>query len=1213
MNFGRKAAIVAAIVTGFFTSQSDAITIGPGRWIGTDKRGTAWYEEFQDWSRNDVRALDANDDQYKFNDEFDPVRDIVAFYSREEGDSYFFRVDFFDNTFNAQIGNVDLYVAIDCALGGTEWFPDFTETRTSNPWELCVAVYSHDAGALYNSSYQNIAGGGNYYGSYWRSDLDGVEFGIKKQALYNAGWNGSSPIYFQVFTCRDGTNGGAGEIGGSDIVDSFGTLSRDTGNGGYLAGAIPSTSVAGRAKYAVIAHANQSVNTQAGTQNHILTRKPDVNLYPGFVRLLDSATMLNAPVNLHISGTLLMSLMWAKQNPSEAGYPERDGPTFVAYVKQFLTSGPGALIGGTLAEHIMPYFEGDVNRKSIEQNNELVWNMFGLGVNDMKVMHVPERVFHSNTAWPAANLAGPLKGKPFEDIVASGFPATYLDEVTHLHWWFYPNEQNNAGWDDANWGRWAGGQGNDEETYHHKVHKINGVLTFMINDREDQSKFGNDDGGMMKDTRYTLLRKALSPDSAQITVVFDDWEAYAGNSFGQGANNNADQFHATLRWAANHQWIEIVKLKDVVGWAQADPNWVIDHGYVYDKSLQTYEWLKHASESNYDFWYYGNGIEENFANRIPAVHDNWYPAGMKRYGDMNAPGTLIRDSWDAIQSITAPEVKKLAEWSYSAMIYETAWHDENPPSWWPPFDKPWLNWFDAYKSKNYQTTFQRPEADSYADDSWDPTSYWALTLHGHVRDMGVLKEVGEWVRDVKNGTQPATTWVYAKDIDDDKLNEYVLRNNKVFLCFERWGARLVKAFVYDPNFNGGDARCVIGAPVANPPGESENEGTDSTRCSALKDRFSTGYNDTRYVDLDFASPTAPQQGANSWTFTSQDGKITKKVSLDHGADILRADYTFGSGVGTMYTRHGLGPNQVDLMLHGPANLSRVVTGKYRGLKNSNGGEVFVVTLSNCAFVTGSIANAGWEAREMPLVEQFETYNTASSCSLALTFSQASADALGGNVLQWVGNTYTYPASGALKSTDDLWINTETWPIANGQSVAVGYRTDSNAAFTYRSLDWWYNDANNSHWHVNLGKFPAGTTVEYFIVATQGSTTVYDNRGGANYFISVSAPSVQWAGNVWHWPPSGQITAQTDFWVNIESWPKGAATYARVVYSTNGGATWFSTDLELGGQIGNNDWWHVNLGRFASRTTIRYAIEVRDANGKSIWANNNGADYYATVK
>ena len=594
------------------------ITIGAGPAIGTDKRGTTWYQEFQDWTAGDLRALDRNDNEYKFNNACDTSRDLIAFYSREEGDNYYFRADFFDLLSGAENGNVDLYVAIDCAAGGKAYMPDSMDTNTDHPWEICIKLYDANNAVIEDKNGANVTAG-NWLGSYWRSDLDSVEFGIKKSLLQSYGWTPGTPINMQVFTARDSTV----IASGSNIVDAFGTLTRDDGSHstGFLAGAIISTDTTGRAKYAVIAHANQSLAPRGGTQKHIFTNRSDINppMYPGFIRMIDTHTMLNVPLNMHLSGALLSSLLWARQGPTEAGYPERDGPTFVNRLKTFVSSGKGSIIGGVYAEHIMPYFEGAVNQSSISAFNDLAQEIFGLSASDMKVMHVPERVFHTNTGWLHANASQPLKGKPFADIVAGGYAATYLDEVTHLHWWFYPNEQNNPGWDENNCGRWAGGQGNDEEPYHHKLHKINGVLCFMINDREDQAKFGNDDGGMPKDTRYTLLDKALSSDYAKITIVFDDWEAFAGNSFASSTpNGNADQWHNTIRWAANHPWIEVVNLKDVVTSAQGDLNWVIDHGTNVDNSsLQNYEWLKRASEHSYDNWYYGSGQEQDFFNRVP--------------------------------------------------------------------------------------------------------------------------------------------------------------------------------------------------------------------------------------------------------------------------------------------------------------------------------------------------------------------------------------------------------------------------------------------------------------------------------------------------------------------------------------------------------------------------------------------------------------------
>ena len=1113
----------AVLATGAY-----GVTIGAGPAIGTNKNpnvtGSAvWYQEFQDWGTGDLRALDTNDDEYKFGVGSDPARDLVAFYSHDDGTNVYFRVDFFEMAYGNEIGEIDVYVAIDCAAGGQEWLPDYSDSKTDHPWEVCVGVYNAGAGSVYDSGFATHPT--DYLGSYWRSDLDGVEFGIKRSLLIAQGWNGTSALHLQPFICRDGTNGGAGEINSqaSDVVDAIGTVQRGTSSSnGWVIGGISSTATTGRAKYAVIAHANQSVGTKSGTQNHIFTDRSDLGLYPGFIRMIDSAEMLDVPINLHISGTLLMSFQWAAQNPAEAGYPNRDGPAFLGRVKRFVTTGPGSLIGGVLAEHIMPYFEGEVNRKSIAQNSELIAELFGLSEADMGVMHIPERVFHSNTNSAHVSPDGPLKGKPFEDIEASGFDATVLDEVTHLHWWFYPGETNNAGWDDSNSGRWAGGRGNDEEPYHHKVHKINGVYCFIINDREDQEKFGNDDGGMNLGTRYTLLQKARNADSAQLTLVFDDWEAFAGNSFASSTpNNNADQWDRTARWAANHPWIELVNLKDVLDWAKADSGWVVDHGYAYDKSMQTYEWLKRASEHTYDNWYYGSGLEESFFGRTAVVHDAWSPAGMKKYGDLNTTNTLIRDSWDAIGQIASPNLRKLAEWSYSAMIYETAWHDEdaNP---------------DQYKSRNYQVTFNRTTAQGNADDSYEDTtaddaSGWAVRLHGHVRDMGVMKAADDWVQAIRSGAQGSATTVYAADIDDDTLNEYVLCNNRAFLCFEGWGARLIKAFTYDPDANGGDALAVVGVPICNPAEESENEGADNNRCSGFKDRYCTGRTNA-YVDMDCFLTVAPVAGSDSWTFRSADSNLVKKVTLPAGRDVVRAEYAMKPALGTMYSRHGLGPNQFDLMLHGASNLTAVSDASFRGLKNAAGGEAYVVAGRNMAFVDGAIASAGWDNREMPLAQQFETSSSATNWTVALAFSEPSARDLDGDGLSNTNET-------ALGTDHEKW-------DTDGDSMPDGYEVANN-------LNPLADDAGldeDDDGTVNRDEYVANTTADdpdsFFYVAemsagTESVNLVHSVSTGRVYTVLFADGLT---GREWDWQTFADTNAPIGTW--IETNP-AATTHAFV--------------------------------------------------------------------
>lgn len=1025
--------------------RSNAITIGQGPAIGTDKRGTTWYQEFQDWSSNDVRVVSANDNEFKLNDQYDPSRDIIAFYSHDGGadGNYYFRVDFFDLLTGAENGNLDVYVLIDCASGGTNGLPDSVVGTTDHPWEVAIKLYDSVNKAVV-TPISDITSA-NWLGSYWQADLDSVEFGIKRQALLNAGWNGSAPLSFQVFTAKDSN---------TTLIDTINSYNRTTH---VLSGATASTNTIRTAKYAVIAHANQSLGPRTQTQGHIYTKRTDLNLYPGFIRTIDSHEMLHVPLNMHLSGTLISSLQWAKQDPSDGTYApgERDGPTFLGRLRNFINGGTGSLIGGVYAEHIMPYFEGSANQASIRAFNDLAQSVFGLATNDMKVMHVPERVIHSNTGWAHANPNGPLKGKPFDDIKAGGYVATYLDEVSHLHWWFYPDETNffnTCGCGE----KWAGFGGCNDRQYHHKLHKINGVLTFLINDREDQEKFGPEDGGMAKDTRYTLLDKALQANDpsnpggyAQITTVFDDWEAYAGNSFASPTpNNNADQWHQTIRWAANHQWIQVVNLKDVVTWAQSDTNWIYeDHGNVDGKTMQTYEWLKRASEQDYDHWYYGTGQEQSFFDRLPPTDPNATVTTTKKYGDMNTPGTLIRDSWDKVQAMPQGNLRKLAEWTYSAMIYETAWHDEdaNP---------------DNYKSRNYQVNFNVNDGCTFsqADTTFDNTSGWALRLHGHARKVGIFADAAHWVQDIQTNAQGPTTVVQQKDVDDDPWNEYILKNDKVYLCFKRWGARLIYAFVYDPVTQ--DAIQVVGAPVANPSEETDAEGADNNRCSAFKDRYaSTPASHNQYVDFDYAA-SAPMQGSNFWEFVSQDRKIRKRLTLPNGRDAVQAQYTLGSGVGSLYIRHGLGPNQWDLLHNGDSNLVvQTDNSFYYGLTNKLGGAAYAVRGTNNSLNIVGLPNAGYQNRELPMIEQVEVFNTGSATNFAtwLAFSPASAQDIDGDGLSNV--------SESTAGTDSENPDTDGDGMTDGYEVTNGLNPKADDA----------NGDLDGDGMSNLQEFLAGTT------------------------------------------------------------------------------------------------------------------------------------------
>ncbi|MCX7625290.1 MAG: hypothetical protein N2Z21_03655 [Candidatus Sumerlaeaceae bacterium] len=978
---GRSCLLALIVALG---SSAFAITIGQGPIIGTDTAGNTYREEFQDWNPTDLRALDpvgATSGRYNFNDGYDDSRDLVAFYSHADSDpngNYYFRVDLYDLKLGAENGNLDIYVAINTSSSSapqTPWLPDWTDCQVdpSHHWELCIALYDSVNFNIYKGDFSTLPSS-NFLGAYYNSELDSVEFGIKKAALYSAGWNGSSPLYFTVVTTKDGTNNGPGEIcaGGygpgcgdtskSDVADAF--KDKDRGfSDGVLNGVIASSDTAGRAKYASIAHGNQSVNKASDITWHIYDSS---NSYKtGFVRTLDTHEIFRVPLNIHLSGSLVTAALWAAQ-PGGASDPS-DGPSFIARIKRLLdpsqTSAPCSLIGGVEAEHIMPYFEGTVNQVSMARFAEKCQLVFGLSVSQMKVMHTPERVIRS---YPTGY--SPLNGFTFNDILAGGYSATVLDEVTHYHWWF----------DSANT-QWSGEGGTEDKPAEHKIHKINGVYCFLINDREDQAKFGNWDGGMMLDTRYTLLDKALQVDQAQITVVFDDWEALAGKSFNPGsglpeANNNQMQYQRNIRWAANHQWIEIVNLKDVLDRAtnpsnpHYNPAWVIDHGTQSNLSMQTYEWLKHACEGSYDFWYYnqfnGNpGNEQNFYALVPVLtglQGDYRSRGLtitsdaqanavdgpklpsnKALGDMNTPGTIIRDTWDDLAAVPNNALKRLAEYMYVTMIFETAWHEEDNGD---------------YHSHNYQNPFTNP------DTSWDGMVSWNLRLINHLRDVGFINYAARWANDVATLGQGPTTIVSTGDWDQDGLPEYALKNNKVLAIFEARGGRMIYAFHYHPTAG---PICIIGAPTANPssPGEEELSGLQANRCSALKDM-----NDGTYVDALYTVQVNTPD-SKSIRFISPDGKITKTVRLPDNT--ARFDVTYNESVaGALYVRVGASPNHLDLLTSGRSHLFSASAPGYYGVANSAGGAVFV-TLDSGVTYNPTPMFAGYQNRNLALTEEIE--------------------------------------------------------------------------------------------------------------------------------------------------------------------------------------------------------------------------------------------------
>ena len=83
--------------------------------------------------------------------------------------------------------------------------------------------------------------------SYFNHKLDSIEFSIHRDSLLQTGWNGQfDQLNFQVFTTKDGTDNGAGELDGPDIHDIFGNNQITEDFAGIIKGDIERQRLEGR-------------------------------------------------------------------------------------------------------------------------------------------------------------------------------------------------------------------------------------------------------------------------------------------------------------------------------------------------------------------------------------------------------------------------------------------------------------------------------------------------------------------------------------------------------------------------------------------------------------------------------------------------------------------------------------------------------------------------------------------------------------------------------------------------------------------------------------------------------------------------------------------------------------------------------------------------------------------------------------------------------
>ena len=598
--------------------------------VGDDATGRIKIDgKFRDWNLEDVRAVDNYGDEYRFNDGYDDSRDIIAFYYRYESSTLFFRVDFLNLQYAAEVGNMDLYIAINYSSGGQNWLPDYVETQTNTPWEICLAIYdtSHYAVYLSNWSYGNWSIEGIKY----NSQVDAVELALNSSILQQNGWDGS-PLTFQVYTTRDGTNGGPGEISSgtsntpeSDIVDAIGSsIYRGNSNStGWLNGSISSSSSITPTKIAFLHHANQflkNISYFVGDKNVGMYAVPSIHEY------------WHVPVNLHISGTLADGIEYYR-------------PDFNRYLRKLADEGIAHMVGGFYAEYIPKYLPREFNNWSMEEAKEYNERYYNY---TPQVCWIPERVY-----WHG-----------WERTVKDGGYKIVVADTEVAFNWYHPS--------------WAS-EGRDE----YYVWNDSGVKVLFISNTGRAGNWQNiqdmlpnpTDGGLNENIRKLLVRNEIEDAANRYILYMDDWEKFFGNAPGWGGPEVVKNYNESIGWIAQHPWIHVASLEELANLPVHGNITIGDASYFWlTQNLGTAGSDSAGPNDSYDLydaWYYDPYHEIT----VGVPYFNYTPVdNLEKLGDFRTPHTVIHDVWKNISKIPeSSPIYDVAMKSFAAMMYETAW------------------------------------------------------------------------------------------------------------------------------------------------------------------------------------------------------------------------------------------------------------------------------------------------------------------------------------------------------------------------------------------------------------------------------------------------------------------------------------------------------------------------------------------------------------
>jgi len=313
-----------------------------------------------------------------------------------------------------------------------------------------------------------------------------------------------------------------------------------------------------RTPLAIVHHANQYVITNGyydrqGMGDILGLGEPIVQSHlhrRGLLPLLQMHLEYRVPLNLHVSGTLIETLLWH--------YPQ-----CLAQLKRLRRAGLVELVGSTFSQNVMPFFSDEYN---LRQMNEELWfyrRHLGWDLREVKTFWVPERV------WDTQRLARVLRSRR---LLNGGYQTILLDDRM-----LYPVGRDYTGSPRERFDR----EGATElEAYMPwRVEGGDGLVVMPISKRLRYAVPPSDQQSWHS-LRSLLGWLAESGDDRVVAVYGDDLERAAG--VGGWDPQHAARYEDFLRWLGENRWVEPVLVGEWLAGRRPTESRPVERGTFYE-------------------------------------------------------------------------------------------------------------------------------------------------------------------------------------------------------------------------------------------------------------------------------------------------------------------------------------------------------------------------------------------------------------------------------------------------------------------------------------------------------------------------------------------------------------------------------------------------------------------------------------------------------